>query len=67
MVRGEIGQTDAYTSHIVLTMRGKSPNWLLGSLIPTTYILGGDFYGNNHCRKYCNHDNGACSKKHDPR
>ena len=22
-------------------MRGKSPNWLLGVLIPTTYILGG--------------------------
>lgn len=22
-------------------MRGKSPNWLLGDLIPTTYILGG--------------------------
>ena len=22
-------------------MRGKSPNWLLGGLIPTTYILGG--------------------------
>jgi hypothetical protein len=25
-----------------LTMRGKSPNWLLGGLIPTTYILGGE-------------------------
>ena len=24
-----------------LTMRGKRPNWLLGVLIPTTYILGG--------------------------
>ena len=23
-------------------MRGKSPNWLLGVLIPTTYILGGE-------------------------
>lgn len=24
-------------------MRGKSPNWLLGVLSPTTYILGGEF------------------------
>ena len=23
-------------------MRGKSPNWLLGVLLPTTYILGGE-------------------------
>ena len=29
---------NAYTA---LTMRGKSPNWLLGTLFPTTYILGG--------------------------
>lgn len=26
-----------------LTMRGKRPNWLLGVLIPTSYILGGEF------------------------
>lgn len=26
-------------------MRGKSPNWLLGVLIPTTYILGGKIMG----------------------
>ena len=26
-----------------LTMRGKSPNWLLGVLFPTTYILGGEY------------------------
>ena len=25
-----------------LTMRGKRPNWLLGVLIPTSYILGGE-------------------------
>ena len=25
-----------------LTMRGKRPNWLLGALIPTSYILGGE-------------------------
>ena len=24
-------------------MRGKSPNWLLGVLIPTTYILGEEY------------------------
>ena len=28
-------------------MRGKSPNWLLGVLIPTTYILGGEFENEN--------------------
>jgi hypothetical protein len=27
-----------------LTMRGKSPNWLLGGLIPTTYILGEEIF-----------------------
>ena len=27
-----------------LTMRGKSPNWLLGVLLPTTYILGGELW-----------------------
>ena len=43
MVQGEIGQTDTYLSYSFSNAtRGKHPNWLLGGVFPTTYILGGD-------------------------